>query len=280
MKTQTSKKSFFFRSLLLLPLLAFLVMGFSETRILPREVTVDIPMQEGATKEQVSEYNALASKYNAMMQQDDIRIEMSDVERLEYLHSLMTEEQRGSAEPFPDFPEPPPPPEAPEEIEEELIEMEREIERQAVAMEEQRNEMDNQAKVMEQEQVEMERQAELMEEQEVEMEKDAKAMEVERVEMERQAKIMEEQEVEMEKKARKMEKAFINTPQAPPPPPEPKSPLEYVQEMAKQDAIFYYKKKKITSDEAIAILKKNKDLSIDISKTNDERPIVKIDTHF
>ena len=50
--------------------------------------------------------------------------------------------------------------------------------------------------------------------------------------------------------------------------------------MAKQGATFYYKKKKITSDEAIEILKKDKDLSMDIKKTNGETPVVKIDTHF
>jgi hypothetical protein len=66
----------------------------------------------------------------------------------------------------------------------------------------------------------------------------------------------------------------------PPLPPEPISPLDHAIEMAKQGATFYYKKKKITADEAIAILKKNKDLSMDISKKNNETPVVKIDTHL
>ncbi len=74
--------------------------------------------QEGATEEQVAEYNALAIQYNTMIaQEESIRLKMDDVERLEYLYGLMSEEQRANAEPFPDFPEPPTPPEAPSETE-------------------------------------------------------------------------------------------------------------------------------------------------------------------
>ena len=62
----------------------------------------------------------------------------------------------------------------------------------------------------------------------------------------------------------------------PPTPNEPKSPLDHAIEMAKQGATFYYKGKKITSDRAIEILKNNTYLSMDVSKTNDETPVVKI----
>jgi|GEM_PF-324533 len=70
--------------------------------------------QQGATKSQIKEYNALALKYNRRLSKDkSIQIFKSDVERLEYLHGIMTHEQKESAEPFPDFPEPPPAPQAP-----------------------------------------------------------------------------------------------------------------------------------------------------------------------
>lgn len=64
--------------------------------------------QEGATKKQLGEYNTMAEKYNTMLASNgNIRIKKTDVDRLEYLHGLMTETQRANAEPFPDFPEPP-----------------------------------------------------------------------------------------------------------------------------------------------------------------------------
>ncbi|MEH6746278.1 MAG: M56 family metallopeptidase [Maribacter arcticus] len=70
--------------------------------------------QEGATKKQISTYNDLAKKYNTMMAKDEnIRIMKSDVDQLNHIYGLMSEEQKASAQPFPDFPEPPPSPKAP-----------------------------------------------------------------------------------------------------------------------------------------------------------------------
>ncbi|SDD96944.1 Signal transducer regulating beta-lactamase production, contains metallopeptidase domain [Pricia antarctica] len=74
--------------------------------------------QEGATKKQVGEYNGLAKTYNKMLANTgNIHIKRSDVDRFEYLHSIMTEDQRAQAEPFPDFPEPPEPPMPPSPLE-------------------------------------------------------------------------------------------------------------------------------------------------------------------
>lgn len=71
----------------------------------------ECPSQEGVTKKQIKEYNALAKKYNRQLSDaKEIHILKSDVERLEYLHGLMTHEQKENAEPFPDLPEPPTPP--------------------------------------------------------------------------------------------------------------------------------------------------------------------------
>ena len=87
--------------------------------------------QKGITDKQMAEYSTLAKKYNVMLADDNyIRIKKTEVDRLEYLYSLMTEEQRENAEPFPDFPEPPEPPAPPslpedkseKEIADELIE--------------------------------------------------------------------------------------------------------------------------------------------------------------
>jgi len=70
--------------------------------------------QEGASENQMAEYNALAKKYNGMLADGgNIRIRKSDIDRLEYLHGIMSESQRANSEPFPDFPEPPEPPAPP-----------------------------------------------------------------------------------------------------------------------------------------------------------------------
>ncbi|WP_291964768.1 M56 family metallopeptidase [Maribacter sp.] len=53
---------------------------------------------------------------------------------------------------------------------------------------------------------------------------------------------------------------------AAPTPPTPPSPLDYAKDMAKKGAIFYFEGEKITSDKAIDILKKNKELNMESRK--------------
>jgi hypothetical protein len=62
----------------------------------------------------------------------------------------------------------------------------------------------------------------------------------------------------------------------PPAPPAPKSPLDHVMEMAKKGAAFYYEGKSISSDEALQILKKNKELNISTLKIDTDEPKVYI----
>ena len=66
------------------------------------------------------------------------------------------------------------------------------------------------------------------------------------------------------------------TPPAPQDPPKPISPIDHVIAMAKKDAIFYYEGKEISSDTAIDLLKKNKDLNIDSRSEKGKRPVVKL----
>ncbi|MGI9550436.1 MAG: M56 family metallopeptidase [Aurantibacter sp.] len=304
MKSKTSKKAIVFRSFLLLPLLALLLAGFTQTKLvkvpLEKEAIVagkfsPPTFQEGATEEQVAEYDALAGKYNTLIdKEENVWIKKGDVERLEYLHGIMTEEQRANAEPFPDFPEPPEPPEAPVEIEEEVLELEREMERQAEAMEEQRIEMEKEAEAMEEQRIEMERQAKVMEEQEVEMnremehqthvreeqqivmEKQAETTEEQQVEMERQVEIMEEQQAEIEEQVREMKEREMILPPPPPAPSEPKSPMEFVKEMKEKNAEFYYNGKKISAAKAIEILESSEHISLEARHTNLKRPKVEL----
>ncbi|WP_405399456.1 M56 family metallopeptidase [Maribacter sp. Asnod2-G09] len=70
--------------------------------------------QDGATKAQLAEYNEVANKYNTMLSEGgNIRILKSDVDQLTYIYGLMSAKQKENAAPFPDFPEPPPAPMAP-----------------------------------------------------------------------------------------------------------------------------------------------------------------------
>lgn len=120
MKTQTTKKGVWLRSLILLPLLAITLYGFSDKVVIEKtsdkELTTNLAtsndtetaLQEKASKEQIEEYNALAKKYNNMPK-DNVHIEKSDIKRLKYLYNLMTDTQRNKAEKFPDIPAPPAP---------------------------------------------------------------------------------------------------------------------------------------------------------------------------
>ncbi|MGB5420448.1 M56 family metallopeptidase [Algibacter sp.] len=110
MKTKTSKTVIWFRSLILLPLLAILIFSFSSKNYIEFEHSQnEIITQDQATKAQVEEYNALAKKYNAQPQNKRV-VKLKDVKRLEYLYGLMSEKQKANAEPFPDCPPPPPAP--------------------------------------------------------------------------------------------------------------------------------------------------------------------------
>ena len=94
--------------------------------------------QEGATAEQLKEYNSLAKKYNEQSP-EFMSIRKRDVDRLTQLYDLMTDAQKAAAAPFPDFPPlpevpsppsppkvkkgevsaiPPPPPPTPDQVEE------------------------------------------------------------------------------------------------------------------------------------------------------------------
>ncbi|MCW5517228.1 M56 family metallopeptidase [Muriicola sp. Z0-33] len=72
--------------------------------------------------------------------------------------------------------------------------------------------------------------------------------------------------------------AAVNVP--PPPPPPAPDPLEHVIQLAKEDAIFYYRGKKIDAEKAISIVKENKELSISVKRKNNESPVVKISKYL
>ncbi len=80
----------------------------------------DNTTQEIATPKMVMEYNAIASSYNKAIAAENITVHLKDMERMQYIYSLMTAAQKEKAEPYPDLPPmptPPPPPNAPKIIE-------------------------------------------------------------------------------------------------------------------------------------------------------------------
>lgn len=128
MKTQTSKQKIWLRSFVLLPLLALTLYSFSN-RIeiiekknqlellkknndeIPSEISSqDISQeQDGASREQMKEYEKLAKHYNSLPK-DQLIIKKEDLERMKYIYHLMSDKQKKHTEPFPVLPPPPPPP--------------------------------------------------------------------------------------------------------------------------------------------------------------------------
>ena len=101
MKTHTSKRAIWLRSLLLLPLLCVLIYGFSSVKIVQKtNDTIEIS-KEKATKAEIAEYNQLAKKYNAVAIEKRI-IKKNDLERLETIYRKMNLAQRAKAQPFPE----------------------------------------------------------------------------------------------------------------------------------------------------------------------------------
>jgi beta-lactamase regulating signal transducer with metallopeptidase domain len=112
MKKQKSKRKIWIRSFLLLPLLTVLIYSFSSVQEIEKynSASIEVTIQNGATKAQITEYNTLAKKYNDEATSNK-RIKKSDVERLKNLYQLMSDRQKNNAESFPDFPPYPPSPE-------------------------------------------------------------------------------------------------------------------------------------------------------------------------
>lgn len=112
MKTRTSKRAIWFRSLLILPLLSVLIYGFSSKEIIQKNAETTELTKEKATKTEIAEYNKLAKKYNAIAIEKR-KIPLEDLKVLETIYRKMTVEQKADAEPFPECAPPPPPPPPP-----------------------------------------------------------------------------------------------------------------------------------------------------------------------
>lgn len=100
MKTHTSKRAIWLRSLLILPLLSVLIYGFSTKEIVKKKIQSEIVKQK-ATEAEIAEYNKLATKYNAVDIEKRI-IKKNDLERLETIYRKMNLTQRAKSQPIPE----------------------------------------------------------------------------------------------------------------------------------------------------------------------------------
>lgn len=143
--------------------------------------------QEGATIKQMDEYNRLAKKYNTMLAENgNIRIKKSEVDRLEYLYGIMTQEQRAEAEPFPDFPEPPEPPQpAAPPSKTEIEQQKNQINKQSEEMAKQAAQVQDQAEKIHQQAIQLQKQA-------LEVEKHRKLIEQKTTEIEVEERVVQE----------------------------------------------------------------------------------------
>ena len=106
MKTHTSKRAIWLRSLLILPLLSVLIYGFSTKEVIQKTAQKTELTKEKATKAEIAEYNKLAKKYNAVAIEKRI-ISLEDLKVLETIYKKMTDAQKVDAEPFPECLPPP-----------------------------------------------------------------------------------------------------------------------------------------------------------------------------
>jgi hypothetical protein len=209
--------------------------------------------QKGASKEQITEYNKLAKFYNSQ-KGNDYTIKLSDMKRIKYLYDLMTDEQRKSAEPFPNFPPPPPPVPAPE----------------SASPKEKANAdkpysykyKDENGKTI----------TVQVHEKDISVPPPPPPPPVPADATPEQKEKYKKVSKEYYKKY-KVENGKVSE-REPLPPAPPKPPLDHVIDMAKKDATFYYEGKKISSDKAIEILKANKSMNISTKNSGSKNPKV------
>lgn len=101
MKKRKSTTSVVLRSFAAVPLLAALVIGFSEQVTVVQPQTPAIEIQAGASAPEIETYNDLASEYNALPIQKR-EIPLNDLRTLEVIFKKMSASQREEAQPFPE----------------------------------------------------------------------------------------------------------------------------------------------------------------------------------
>lgn len=280
MKKRTSKQSVWLRSLITIPVAALLLYGFSTTET--KEILVKSPyatnstLQEKATPKMVAEFNSLAKKYNAQPIQSRV-IKLKDINRLEYIYKLMSQEQKKDAQPFPECPPPPPAPKA-EKGQRSIIPPppppltptttdSKEMQKAKTAFYKEANAYSNAINAYI---------------------KDDKGDAADLKTQYETVMILYKKYKNINKKENSSALLPPPPPPAPrvkkgeqstiPPPPPPQNPTDHIISMAKKGASFSYEGNNISSDKAIALLKKNNSLNIQTTAVNSSNPRVEIST--
>ncbi len=188
--------------------------------------------QEKATAKQVAEYNTLAKKCGQKSKDGKHYVKLKDLRRLKYIYSIMTDEQKKSALPYPDCPPPPKP---------QLIEV----------IEVAPPKPPKAPKVVEVKEVKSKKSPKPP--------KKAKLVEVIEVAPPKPPKAPKVIEVKEVKPPEPPKPVLIEVVEVPPP---PKSPKAFIKEMAKKNAIFYLNGKKISSDKALEIERTAKKVNV------------------
>ncbi len=110
MKNQTSSRSIWLRTLILLPLVALLVYGFSSTQIVEKKATDTSEETIKATPNELITYNELAKSYNEEFAKPDSKriVKLKDLRIMEVIYGKMSNAQKANAQPFPECIPPPP----------------------------------------------------------------------------------------------------------------------------------------------------------------------------
>ena len=238
--------------------------------------------QVGATKSEIQEFNTLAKKYNAQPQDTRV-IPLKDLKTLENIYGSMTNDQKEQAQPFPECPPPPPPaPASPVKKAQEnntphsslppandlngenknIRNPQRKVEQLRLILIKDYNKMYGIFEELSQKDNKTKNEQNALKAISTSLEKLYSSMTTEEKEF--------IQKLEPTKKPSIYYGRLYNLPQLPPQ-PHP-NPVEYIKELAEKGATFYIGPHKYKTDEAIELVRKSKNASIDVS----DYPVVKL----
>lgn len=234
--------------------------------------------QQEATPKQLAEYNQLAKQYNSQPKDKRV-IKRSELERLQYIYTLMSDSQKELAQPFPDNPPPPP---APKHLKNDPVPSVINNIKDPIAPP-----LPPKAVIGEHTgfikinsvlhyYVTINGATKFYNRKGFQVSKEGKILSATQVNAsdvipnQYITKIYSDNKIVAEFKDNKpnTKNSIVDIP------PPPVEPLDFVIDMAKKDAKFYFENKEITSDKAISLLKQNRELNALTKQTKGKQPLV------
>ncbi len=292
MKTETSKRSTLLRTLVLMPLLALLIFGFSSREVIQKEAPVPtlISNPEQASPKQLAAYNKMASFWNQRFTETNKRIiPLTELNKLETIYRRMSSEQKSEAQPFPKCD--PPKQEGQEKATSAQVKEYNKLAKKYNTMDKEnmfikKNDVERLTYLYDLMSAKQRKNAEPFPKLPAppKVPKAPKSVKPVKPKVAQPVKTVKAIKPVKAPKAPKSVKVVkgvndldSNVPPPPPPPPVvSEEPLDHIVRMAYENAAFFYEGKRISSDKAIDIFKKNKNLNIETEKFKNSNPIVKI----